>query len=381
MLFFEGRCKWELISDQQEKARKLKVIEGTYLILNLFEKAGQERQKLFPRKIMTAKYNGQITVNSKEEMLQKFEEADFIDCRINAYPVVPAGTLQAPNIIMIDLDMDRSLNTGWRLVKKDLHKTLQKVEEYSDGAIVPLVIWTGNGYHVYIVLNLGEPLEYIAEYSNLNVTKEISKEFMRFAKSYLSDNKADSKNNPSFESCLLRVPYTLNSKCLYTKMSEEESELKVIQNWNNHAANINEIALLLSGFYTHLVNLKNESDKNATKGIKRKFGSNTSNSISWIETLLQITLLDHRKYVVSLILVPYLINIKQLSDEAAIAKIKEWLSRCDKEKKLDSTYDFDYRTKYCINKCKINRNLKPIRFEDKLQKSNPELYRIIKSKL
>lgn len=352
------------------------------MLLNLFEKAGQQqRQKLFPRKIMTAKYSGQIIVNSKEEILQKFEEANFIDCRINAYPVVPAGTLLAPNIIMIDLDIDRTLKTGQKLIKQVLHKTLLNIAEYSDEATVPLVIWTGNGYHVYIVLNLGQPLEYIAEYSNLNVTKEISKEFMRFAKSYLSDNKADSKNNPSFESCLLRVPYTLNSKCLYVKMSEGESEVKLIQNWNNHAATMNEIALLLSAFYTHLVNNKIAHDNTTAKEITRKFGSNTSNSIPWIESLLQITLSNHRKYVISLILVPYLINIKQLSDEVTIAKIKEWLSRCDKEKKLDSTYNFDYRIKYYINKCKANRNLKPIRFEDKLQKSNLELYRIIKSKL
>jgi hypothetical protein len=373
----------ELISDQQqeqETARRMKVIKGIDLLLNLFEKAGQ-RQKLFPRKIMTAKYTGQITVNSKEEMLQKFEEADFIDCTINAYSIVPADTLQAPNIIMIDLDIDRTLKTGQKLIKQVLHKTLQNITEYSDEAIVPLVIWTGNGYHVYIVLNLEQPLEYITEYSKLDVTKEISKEFMRFTKSYLSDNKADSKNNPSFESCLLRVPYSLNLKCLYANMSEGESEVKVIQNWNNHAATMNEIALLLSTFYTHLVNNKIAHDNTTAKEIRRKFRSNTSNSISWIETLLQITLIDHRKYVISLILVPYLINIKELSDEAAIAKIKEWLSRCDKVKKLDSTYNFDYRIKYCMDKCKANRNLKPIRFEDKLQKSNPELYRIIKSKL
>jgi hypothetical protein len=372
-----------LISDQeQEKARKLKVIDGIELLLNLFEKAGQQRiEKLFPRKIMTAKYSGQITVNSKEEMLQKFEEAHFIDCRINAYLNLPPGILQTPNIIMIDLDIHRTLKTGQKLIKQVLYKTLQNIAEYSDEAIVPLVIWTGNGYHVYIILNLGQPLEYIAEYSKLDVTKEISKEFMRFTKSYLSDNKADSKNNPSFDSCMLRVPYTLNSKCLYADMSEGESEVKVTQNWNNHAANINEIALLLSAFYTHLVNNKIAHDNTTAKEITRKFGSNTSNSISWIETLFQMTLSDHRKYVMSLILVPYLINIKQLSDEAAIAKVKEWLSRCDKVKKLDSTYNFDYRINYCINKCKTNRNLKPIRFEDKLQKSNLELYRIIKSKL
>lgn len=366
----------------QEKARKLKVIEGIDLILNLFEKAGQhQQQKLFPRKIMTAKYSGQITVNSKEEMLQKFEEADFIDCRINAYPVIPAGTLQASNIIMIDLDVDMALKTGQKLIKQVLHKTLKNITENSDGAIVPLVIWTGNGYHMYIVLNLGAPLEYIAEYSNLNVTKEISKEFMRFAKSYLSDNKADSKNNPSLESCLLRVPYTLNSKCLSAKMSEEESEVKVIQNWNNHPATINEIALLLSGFYTHLVNKKLEKDKNAIKEIKRKFGHNTATSIHWIETLLQMTLTDHRKYILSLILAPYFINIKQLSDKDTAEKIKEWLSKCNKLRPLDPSYDFDSKIKYYANRCKANRNLRPIRFDDKLPESNPELYKIIKSKL
>ena len=178
MTFFEGKCKKELISDlkqEQEQARKLKVIEGIDLLLNLFEKTGQQRQKLFPRKIMTAKYTGQITVNSKEEMLQKFEEADFIDCRINAYPVVPAGTLLVPNIIMIDLDIDRTLKTGQKLIKQILHKTLQNIAEYSDEALVPLVIWTGNGYHVYIVLNLGQPLDTLQNILTLMLLKKYQK--------------------------------------------------------------------------------------------------------------------------------------------------------------------------------------------------------------
>lgn len=62
---------------------KMQVSEGIDMLLHLFEKAGQ---RCYLRKIMTAKSNGQITVHSKEQMLQKFEEADFIDCRVNAYP-------------------------------------------------------------------------------------------------------------------------------------------------------------------------------------------------------------------------------------------------------------------------------------------------------
>ena len=101
----------------------MEVSEGINLLLGLFEKAGQ---RPFPRKIMTARSNGQIIVYSKEQMLQKFEEADFIDCRVNAYPLVPKNILQVPNIILIDIDINRSLKTGSKQIDAHLNKTLQK---------------------------------------------------------------------------------------------------------------------------------------------------------------------------------------------------------------------------------------------------------------
>jgi hypothetical protein len=64
----------------------------------------------------------------------------------------------------------------------------------------------------------------------------------------LSDNKADIKDNPSFESSLLRVPYSLNSKCISKGMGVAAAEVKIIQNCNGHAAAMNEIPLLLSIF-------------------------------------------------------------------------------------------------------------------------------------
>ena len=137
-------------SDQQLPSRirlNTEVSEGIDLLLELFEKAGQ---RPFPRKIMTAKSNGQITVYSKEEMLQKFEDADFIDCRVNAYPIVPKDILQVSNII---------LKTGRKQVDAHLDKTLQKIREYTCDSIIPLILWTGNGYHVIVILNMAEPLE------------------------------------------------------------------------------------------------------------------------------------------------------------------------------------------------------------------------------
>ncbi|MFY9872092.1 MAG: hypothetical protein WAK17_20470, partial [Candidatus Nitrosopolaris sp.] len=70
--------------NQEKQRRKQLVLEGVDLILSLFIVVGQQR--LFPRTIMTKNSNGQIVVHTKEQMLYWFEQADYQDCRINAYP-------------------------------------------------------------------------------------------------------------------------------------------------------------------------------------------------------------------------------------------------------------------------------------------------------
>jgi len=356
----------------------MEVSKGIDLLLELFEKAGQ---RPFPRKIMTARSNGQITVSSKEEILQKFDDADSIDCRVNAYPQVPKDILQVPNIILIDLDINRSLKTGRKRIAAHLNKTLQKIREYTCDSIIPLVLWTGNGYHVIVVLNMVEPLEYIEEYISVSNTcgiKQLSREFMLFAKMYLSENRADPKNSSSFESCLLRAPYTLNSKCLDMGKSKNEAQVRIIQSCNNSDTSLNDISLLLSGFYTYLMKKKISHDKVAIieASDKRRYSNRQIDSIRWIERLLQTGLADHRKYVVSIILVPYFINIKYLPKEDVRSKIDQWLSKCSTCKPLDSTYDFGSQLNYCIKRCEVNRDLKPVRFE-RLFESNTRLHKII----
>jgi Primase X len=366
-------------SDQHlSRILKMEVIEGIDLLLGLFEKAGQ---RAFPRKIMTVRSNGQITVYSKEEMLRKFEDADFIDCRVNAYPLVPKDVLQVPNIILVDIDINRSLKTGHKRIATHLNKTLQKIREYTSDSIIPLILWTGNGYHVIVVLNMTEPLEHIEEYTSISSSceiKQLSREFMLFARMFLSENKADPKNNPSFESCLLRVPYTLNLKCLEMGMSKRESQVKIVQSCNNSATSLNEISLLLSGFCTYLVNKKINYDKAAIieASNKRRFSNRQIDSISWIERLLQRGLAEHRKYVIRIILVPYLTNIRHLTREHAAGTINQWLSKCNICRPLGRTFNSELKLNYHIKRCEINRNLKPIRFRRLLER-NPELYKII----
>lgn len=82
--------------------------KGLDFILSHFE--GQDR--IWPRAVSTKTTEGrQVLVHSKEEALVRFKQADFLDCRISAYP--PASAVStfvgvnldiAPSIIMIDLD-------------------------------------------------------------------------------------------------------------------------------------------------------------------------------------------------------------------------------------------------------------------------------------
>jgi hypothetical protein len=55
----------------------------------------------------------QFTVYNEEQILDECIKTNFIDCRLNAYPVlldddIVAG-IQAPNIIFIDIDLTQSL--------------------------------------------------------------------------------------------------------------------------------------------------------------------------------------------------------------------------------------------------------------------------------
>ena len=77
-------------------------------------------------KCQTAYSNGrQCTVYSREQILKECIKSNFIDCRINAYPVSDESYLQAPNIIFIGLDLSRDLT-----IEEDI-KRLEKTKSKS----------------------------------------------------------------------------------------------------------------------------------------------------------------------------------------------------------------------------------------------------------
>jgi hypothetical protein len=371
------------ITGPSQKPRKQQVLEGIDIVLSLFTIVGQQR--LFPRKIMTKYSKGQITVYSKEQIIYWFKAANYHDCRINAYPAFVSEVeendykqginlnLLTPNILFIDLDaehfkskeeLDRWLNRILKNIANVLHE------------FKPLVIWSGNGYHIVIPVKATEALEQFEDFKPY--TSEPSKEFLQFAPRYLSLNKGDGKNNPTFKSCLLRVPYTFNSKCLEEKGID--TEVKIIHHWAA-SQQLPEIDNLLVEFQTFLVDKKLKAESNQKKIVTRRNDvCSSSNTTPYIERLLGMRIKDHRKFAISLIFAPYFVNIQNLSDVDSFRKIKQWVLKCNEVKKVEPSIEyFDDLTKRSIERAK-EKGIKPLKFEDTLQYKNKELYNMLHHK-
>jgi Primase X len=153
--------------------------------------------------------------------------------------------------------------------------------------------------------------------------------------------------------------------------------VKIVQRWNGIRSPIN---YLLRDYRTWLVSEKinerveNKRSRNYWNTYSNiNFYNNSSTFISWIEKLLQISIADHRKYVIWRILIPYLFNIKNLSDTDVIDIVRNWLNKCDEMAALD--FNADYLIRQNIRNSKRHRYL-PISF-NRLSSENHGLYEII----
>ena len=73
---------------------------------------------------------------------------------------------------------------------------------------------------------------------------------MQFAEDFLTNEKGDPQHNPSINSCLVRIPGTINSKC--------GQIVRIIQRWDGHKPSIK---YLLRDFRRWLIDEKlNNSD-------------------------------------------------------------------------------------------------------------------------
>lgn len=247
------------------------------------------------------------------------------------------------------------------------------------------IIWSGNGYHLYIPADSqGVILEQMPEFSKF---KEPSKELMRFAEWYLSNGKADSEHyhTVSFKNCLLRIPGSYNSKNM--------SQVCIVQKGGSISKV--PIHLLYSKFLAYLIDQTSRVTKHGDSKSHSTFLSEIKSShvvqknprlprkksIDWIEGLLQLPLVEHRKYCVRRILAPYFVNVKRLSFDNSYNMIYQWLDRCNALRELD--FDPEIKINDSLNSA-INTGYLPISLDNPLKEprtlktDNKELYNIFK---
>jgi hypothetical protein len=295
----------------------------------------------WPRTISTYASGGkQVLVYSQDQALARFRQARFVDCRINAYPSYTAWkglNRQAPNFLFIDLDLSRFESI--EALDRAINRTLKFIKEKLGDKISPTVLWTGNGYHIYLPV-AAPVLELESIFAGF---EEPSRRFIQWTEQFLTNNKADPchSNSISFRNCMVRVPASFNSKLAVNERGEivkipESAEVKIVHKWNGVRPSIKP---LLSDFYIYLADSKLKEIHRNRKPRKYSIHHHDNHNIQWIEALLQISISDQRKYALWRILAPYLMNVRKLPYEDAVSIIKEWLDKCDKLRQLVGVND------------------------------------------
>jgi hypothetical protein len=196
----------------------------------------------YPRTIATRLTEGkQVVVNDKIGALAYYKEANYMDCRLAAYPYDEDKSPQIINFVMVDLDLNNFKYSRQKL-DKALHKILCLLGKQG---IIPTVIWSGNGYHVLVPIKpLLHLLEDISEFAKF---AEPSKNILRFLEKHISNSKSDTVHNHtvSFGNCMLRVPASINSK-----HGTDNNKVVVISEWNGKRFTI---TLLLGDFHAYLI--------------------------------------------------------------------------------------------------------------------------------
>jgi hypothetical protein len=341
--------------------------DGLDFILSHFE------EPILPRTVSSCATQGrQILVYSKAEAIAIFKKASLLDCRINAYPNYTGfGGInrQAPNFIFIDLDLFR-FDSGDALYRF-LRNVLKNIKDKFRGA-EPTVIWSGNGYHIYLPIQafILESESVFAEFESP------SKQLIRWTEQFLTNNRADPchSNNLSFKNCMLKIPGSHNWKCLRRNNNSygPTTEVRIIQRWDGNRPAINWI---LRDFRRYLI-----QDKIDNNVAERKWSRLSANAKAitparrlWIEILLNTPIEDYRKEAIRLIIAPYLINVRKLGYDDAFNIMKNWLNNCDKIKPVD--FNANVRIKDVL-RAATRVGYLPMAFNE-LKAENEELYRHI----
>lgn len=242
---------------------RVSITEGLDFVLTHF---GGDNA-LYPKFVAVGE-DWMIPVNSKSEALTEFYRGQLINCRICPYPkfvedyrksdargaMVSGGVGIGPNFLFIDIDrgafsktLDAYSAETENTLNTVLYKVLDNINQRFHGVFKPTVLWTGNGYHIYLPVQLSGPSWCLGHTDLfLNVSKKPDVEFLRWAEYYLSDGLADPAHYTtcSFNNMWCRVPGSFNLKVGVAK------PVVLVQKWDGHRPYINWI---LRDFHSYLI--------------------------------------------------------------------------------------------------------------------------------
>jgi hypothetical protein len=364
-----------------------------FLLSHLVDRCGQEEEFLFPRNISTASTQGaQKTVDSLDMMQLYFQGALRQDCRVAAYPnydrIAEKGLITAEHkpkasLLFIDLDLEIYDYEHLSALKKAVWDTLENIKEnFIDGA-VPTVMWTGGGVHVYLPLD-SDYIPVFEELPEFAPFKDPSVKFMRYAEKKLTNSMSDKSHNVSFKSCMLRIPNSIN-----TKYEGARGKVVVLQRWDGKRARPTN-KFMLTDFHAYLVQeVIDKKIEELRMQRRRHHGGNNNNNKSaneptisskpWIEKLLQTPVENGRKTARDLILVPYLIVDKGLTDRNQIYDIvMTWADKCHELQRLKpSRSEFSMRLISRIDTVLDSDDKVPPMTLERTKQQCPELYKAL----
>jgi hypothetical protein len=361
---------------------------------------------IFPRTIATgATKRKQYVVSDSDTALLYYKASLYEDCFLNAYPdyerlkemeVITEETLHdmrfghdpIPHHLVIDLDSDK-LQTQEEF-QKAYENTLYNTKTLirGDSGKCPTVVWSGNGYHIHIIMNNGyDPLDRMHQFHNFKElgSEVLANKFLKFAESRLTNGKADKSHSPAIKSSMFRIPGTLNTKA---KMRGKDPMVRIVQSWafdkNNWGGNSGGVTQqLFDEFHSMLVQERIDSKVEKLDRQERAAAArtkivlnrekNTPAPMLWIDKILQHPIEDGRRNLLFWVLAPYLITIRGMDFDKAYSVLETWLEKCHNVRRLEPDWSsFRHRLRYCL-KTAEDQERKPIRFET-FKEYYPELY-------
>jgi len=209
--------------------------------------------------------------------------------------------------VFIDIDLESDLD----LAKKYALRSARLIKRLLD--VKPLIQFSGGkGFHILLP----------CEPRDLPGGAGEAKEYLRWLQERLSYGLCDKQILGDLNR-LFRIPCTLNSKIVEGGLISRRVE--VIQDWCGSRA---DLTLLYGDFKISQVSRAIEARRIPLK-VERVRG------YEWVEKLLNTPIADGRKICIGLAIAPYLVKVKDLEPEEATKIIEDWLSKCEKLRRVD----------------------------------------------